>query len=39
MPKFEYKGKEYPISKSSRKNKEYSVKLPSGKKVHFADPK
>lgn len=33
-----YKGI-YEIGKSSRKNKEYYAKLPSGKKVHFADPK
>jgi len=26
------------IKKSSRKNKEYKVKLASGKVVHFADP-
>lgn len=30
--------KKYKIKKSPRKNKEYVVKLPSGKKVHFADP-
>jgi len=26
------------VKKSSRKNKEYVAILPSGKKVHFADP-
>jgi hypothetical protein len=37
--KYVYKGKVYLIGESKRKNKEYVVKLPSGKKVHFADPK
>ncbi len=38
MAKYKYKGKNYKIRKSPRENKEYVVKLPNGKKVHFADP-
>lgn len=38
MKTFFYKGKKYFIEDSKRKNKEYFVKLPSGRKVHFADP-
>lgn len=38
MKTYKYKGKKYKVGKSDRKNKEYVAKLPSGKKVHFADP-
>jgi len=38
MANYKYKGKNYRIRKSPRKNKEYVAKLPDGKKVHFADP-
>ncbi len=38
MKTYKHNGKKYKIRKSNRKNKEYVAKLPSGKKVHFADP-
>lgn len=34
-----YEGEIYGINKSEKKGKQYVVKLPSGKRVHFADPK
>ncbi len=37
--KYRYEGKVYKVGKSDRKGKEYFAKLPSGKKIHFADPK
>lgn len=36
--KYKKDGKIFYISKSNRKGKEYMVRLPSGKEVHFADP-
>jgi len=36
--KYKYKGKEWEIKKSPRKDKEYLAKSSKGKKVHFADP-
>lgn len=38
MKSIKVNGKKVKIGKSTRKNKEYFAELPSGEKVHFADP-
>ena len=38
MKTIKINGKTYKVKKSTKKNKEFVVSLPNGKKVHFADP-